>query len=133
LAQGADLFVVAPGVSRFGEDETIDALIRRHGYRGTEATLAAMDADPELRASPGAAAHLIHGSSEGRFSITYSPSQQLSRTEIEGVGFGYLSSADAARRFGLADAPPSGICSDIDGQPFTLIRQPGLGLWRAAS
>jgi nickel-dependent lactate racemase len=132
LAEGADLFVVAPGVSRFGEDDTIDALIRRHGYRGTEATLAAMDADPGLRASPGAAAHLIHGSSEGRFSITYSPSQQLSRTEVEGVGFRYLSPADAARRFGLANAP-SGVCSDIDGQPFTLIRQPGLGLWRTAS
>jgi nickel-dependent lactate racemase len=133
LAEGAELFVVGPGVSRFGEDETIDARIRRHGYRGTEATMAAMDADADLRASPGTAAHLIHGSSEGRFAITYCPSPRLSRTEVEGVGFGYLPLDEAVRQFRLDDAPASGVCSDIDGRPFTLIRQPGLGLWCTAS
>jgi hypothetical protein len=133
LAEGAELFVVGPGVSRFGEHATIDTLIRRHGYRGTEATLAAMDADADLRASPGTAAHLIHGSSEGRFAITYSPSPRLSRTEVEGVGFGHLPLDHAVKQFRLDEAPASGICSDIDGQPFTLIRQPGLGLWCKAS
>jgi nickel-dependent lactate racemase len=132
LAEDAELFVVAPGVSRFGEDETIDALIRRHGYRGTEATLAAMDADPELLASPCAAAHLIHGASEGRFAITYSPGPQLSRSDVESVNFSFLSATDAVRRFRLDHDPPIGVCDDIDGQPFTLIRQPGLGLWQAA-
>jgi hypothetical protein len=133
LAAGAELFVVAPGVSRFGEDDSVDALIRRHGYLGTEATLAAMEADADLRASPGTAAHLIHGSSEGRFEITYSPGPQLRRADVERVGFGYLAAADAVRRFRLDGAPESGACTDIDGEPFTLIRRPGLGLWCRAA
>ena len=129
LSAGAELFVVAPGVSRFGEDENVDALIRRHGYLGTEATLAAMDADADLRESPGTAAHLIHGSSEGRFTITYSPGLQLTRADVERVGFGYLAPGDAVKRFGLDDALESGPRTDRDGEPFTLIRRPGLGLW----
>jgi Lactate racemase N-terminal domain len=133
LSARAELFVVAPGVARFGEDDAVDALIRRHGYRGTEATLAAMEADADLRASPGTAAHLIHGSSEGRFTIIYSPGPQLRRADVERVGFGYLAPADAVRRFGLDDALESGRCSDIEGEPFTLIRRPGLGLWCRAS
>ncbi len=133
LAEGAELFIVAPGVSRFGEDDVVDALIRRHGYRGTEATLAAMETDADLRASPGTAAHLIHGSSEGRFAITYSPGPRLDRADVERVGFGYLAPADAVERFGLDGAPESGPRTDIDGEPFTLIRQPGLGLWCRAS
>ena len=133
LAAGAELFVVAPGVSRFGEDHAVDALIRRHGYRGTEATLAAMEADADLRASPGTAAHLIHGSSEGHFAITYSPGPQLSRADVESVGFGYLAAGDAVRRFGLDDTPESGAYTDLGGKPFTLISRPGLGLWCRAS
>ena len=35
-----------------------------------------------------ATAHLIHGSSEGRFKITYAPGH-LTKAEIEGVNFGY--------------------------------------------
>ncbi len=35
-----------------------------------------------------AAAHLIHGSSEGRFSITYCPGY-LTKKEIESVNFRY--------------------------------------------
>ncbi len=92
-----------------------------------------MYADSELLASPGTAAHLIHGSSEGRFAVTCSPSPRMSRAEIEGVDFGYLPLADAVRRFRLDDASPSGLSRDIEGRPFTLSRQPGLGLWRAAS
>ena len=68
---GGELLVLAPGVSRFGEDPLLDGLIRRHGYRGTPATLEALAADPELAANLGAAAHLIHGSAKGRFRITY--------------------------------------------------------------
>ena len=71
IADGGELVVLAPGVSRFGEDPSLDALIRRHGYHGTAATLDALASDPELADNLGAAAHLIHSSSEGRFSITY--------------------------------------------------------------
>src|SRR5258708_40273987 len=86
IADAGELIVLAPGVRTFGEDRAIDALIRRFGYRGTPAALSSVRAEPALAANLSAAAHLIHGSSEGRFAITYCPGQ-LSRAEIEGVGF----------------------------------------------
>ncbi len=115
MADGGELIVVAPGVSRFGEDPLVDALIRRHGYHGREAALDAMAADRELAANLAAVAHLMHGSTEGRFNVTYAPGPELSRADVEGVGFDYLSPAEALERF-----PPD----EID------IPNPGLGLWR---
>src|SRR3984957_13474529 len=88
LADDAELIVLAPGVREFGEDPTIDTLIRKYGYRGTPATLAAVEKNPDLAADLSAAAHLIHGSSEGRFRITWCPGH-LTHEEVEGVGFGY--------------------------------------------
>lgn len=126
LADGAELIVLAPGVRQFGEDPDIDRQIRKFGYRGTPATLAAVEREPELAASLGAAAHLIHGSSEGRFGITYCPGG-LSRDEIEGVGFGYaeldamLSKYDPTK---LHDGP-----NRIDGEEIFFISNPAQGLW----
>ena len=88
IVDGGELIVLAPGVRDFGEDLEIDRLIRRFGYRGTPATLRAVEDDEALRSNLSAAAHLIHGSSEGRFSITYCAGG-LSREEVEAVGFGY--------------------------------------------
>ncbi len=79
LADGAELIVLAPGVHEFGEDKTIDELIRRYGYCGTPATLEAVKKDPELAGNLSAAAHLIHGSSEGRFTIRYCPGHMTGR------------------------------------------------------
>jgi nickel-dependent lactate racemase len=115
MADGGELFVVAPGVSRFGEDPVVDGLIQRHGYHGRDAALRAMAADPELKANLAAVAHLIHGSTEGRFSVTYAPGPELSRAKVEAVGFRYLALDEALERF-----PPDAI--DIP--------KPGLGLWR---
>jgi nickel-dependent lactate racemase len=115
MGDGGELIVVAPGVARFGEDPVVDALIRRHGYRGREPALQAMAADPELAANLAAVAHLMHGSTEGRFTVTYAPGPELSRPDIEGVGFDYLPLAVALERF-----PPD----EVD------IPNPGLGLWR---
>ena len=88
LADGAELIILAPGVKEFGEDKGIDALIRKYGYRGTPATLKAVNENADLAADLSAAAHLIHASSEGRFTIRWCPGE-LSRKEIEGVGFEY--------------------------------------------
>jgi nickel-dependent lactate racemase len=126
MADDGELFIVAPGVSRFGEDPVVDVLIRRHGYRGTDAALQAMAADPELAANLAAVAHLIHGSSEGRFSVTYSPGPELSQAEVEAVGFRYLALDEALERFPLDDEPRD----TLDGEPFAYIPNPGLGLWR---
>ena len=111
MADGGELIVVAPGVSRFGEDPLVDVLIRRYGYHGREAALEAMASDPELAANLAAVAHLIHGSTEGRFVVTYATGPELSRADIEGVGFRHLPLEEAL------ELP-------ID------ISDPGLGLWR---
>jgi nickel-dependent lactate racemase len=115
MADGGELIVVAPGVSRFGEDPVVDALIRRHGYHGRDAALEAMAADSELAANLAAVAHLIHGSTEGRFTVTYATGPELSRADVEGAGFDYLPIDEALERF-LPDG--------VD------IADPGLGLWR---
>src|SRR5205807_6018286 len=98
IADAGELIVLALGVRTFGEDETIDRLIRRFGYRGTPATLESTRTEPELAANLSASAHLIHGSSEGRFWITYCPGH-LSRAEIEGVGFRYGELARTMSRY----------------------------------
>jgi carbohydrate kinase (thermoresistant glucokinase family) len=132
MADDGELVVLAPGVARFGEDPTIDGLIRRHGYRGTPATLDAVARDPALAENLGAAAHLIQGSSEGRFGITYCTdpaSGGLTREEVEGVGYAWRSLPEELERLGVEHGTPSGPRLDRDGMPFRYIANPALGLW----
>jgi hypothetical protein len=129
MADGGELIVVAPGVERFGEDETIDTLIRRHGYRGRDAVLSAMTRDPELAGNLAAAAHLIHGSTEGRFTVRYSPGPDLPREHVEAVGLGYVSPDDVRARFGSVESA-AGPSFDADGRGFVALPNVGLGLWR---
>ncbi|MDR1171978.1 MAG: lactate racemase domain-containing protein [Bacteroidales bacterium] len=127
LADGADLIVLAPGLKEFGEDREIDRLIRKYGYAGTPKTLAAVEQNQELRDNLGAAAHLIHGSSEGRFSVTYCPGK-LTREEIESVYFHYASLDEMVKRYDpekLAD----GFNILSDGEEVFYISNPALGLW----
>jgi carbohydrate kinase (thermoresistant glucokinase family) len=136
LADGGELVVLAPGVSRFGEDDAIDALIRRHGYHGTAATLDALGRDPELSRNLGAAAHLIHGSSEGRFRITYCTDPAgggLTREEVEGVGYGWRPLPEELELLGVSDVTPTGARHDRDGAAFAYIANPALGLWATAA
>ena len=128
LADNAELIVMAPALREFGEDKTIDSLIRKYGYRGTPATLKAVDENADLQANLGAAAHLIHGSSEGRFTITYCPGPDMTRQEIEAVGFNYGNLDSMMDRYhpnGLKD----GWNRTADGEEFYYISNPALGLW----
>jgi nickel-dependent lactate racemase len=127
IADEGELVILAPGVKAFGEDPEIDRLIRRHGYRGTEHTLAQVAKDPDLAASLSAAAHLIHGSSEGRFRITYAAGG-LDRSEIEGVGFDYGALSTLARRYDPTRLQP-GYNRLPDGEEIFFISNPALGLW----
>ncbi len=86
IADGGELIVLAPAVKTFGEDEEIDRLIRKYGYRTTPEIMQFVDQHDELGNNLSAAAHLIHGSSENRFTVTYCPGE-LTREEIEGVGY----------------------------------------------
>jgi nickel-dependent lactate racemase len=126
LADDAELIILAPGVKEFGEDKTIDRLIRKYGYRGTPATLKAVEDNPELANDLSAAAHLIHGSSEGRFKITWCPGL-LSKEEVEGVGFSY---GDLKAMLALYD-PRKLILgvNRVNGEEIFFISNPGLGLW----
>jgi nickel-dependent lactate racemase len=126
LADGADLIILAPGVKEFGEDKGIDKLIRQYGYHGTPATLAAVEANKDLASDLSAAAHLIHGSSEGRFNITWCPGH-LSREEIEAVGFRYADLNSALERFN-PDKMSHGY-NRIEDEDVFFIGNPGLGLW----
>ena len=129
MADGGELLVLAPGVKQFGEDKEIDRLIRKYGYKGTPATLAAVAANPELAGNLSAAAHLIHGSSEGRFRITYAPGH-LTRDEVEGVGFGYRDLADALRQYDPATLKDG--WNDVNGEEVFFVSNPALGLWGTA-
>jgi hypothetical protein len=105
LADDAELIILAPGIKEFGEDRGIDALIRKYGCCGTPATLEAVNANADLASDLSAAAHLIHGSSEGRFTIRLCPGH-LSKEEVEGVGFEYGDLKNHAHALQPADASP---------------------------
>jgi nickel-dependent lactate racemase len=127
LADDAELIILAPGLKEFGEDREIDRLIRKYGYSGTPKTLAAVEQNQELRDNLGAAAHLIHGSSEGRFTITYCPGF-LTREEIESVNFKYADLTKTMKRYNpetLAD----GFNTMPDGEEVFYVSNPALGLW----
>lgn len=126
LADNAELIVLAPGVHEFGEDSAIDALIRKYGYCGTPATLQAVKDDPALAGNLSAAAHLIHGSSEGRFTIRYCPGH-LTREEIEGAHFEYGDLAEYSAKYDVNTLTDG--WNTVDGEEIFYISNPGLGLW----
>lgn len=128
LADDAELIVLAPALKEFGEDKTIDELIRKYGYKGTPHTLKCTNENADLQANLGASAHLIHGSSEGRFTITYCPGDGMTREEIEGVGFKYCHYNDMVARDPL-DTLKDGWNIMPDGEEIYYISNPALGLW----
>ena len=126
LADDAELIILAPGVHEFGEDKGIDALIRKYGYRGTPATLEAVHNNPELANDLSAAAHLIHGSSEGRFQITWAPGH-LTREEVEGVAFQYGNLSALQQKYDIHKLQQG--LNTVDGEEIFFIPNPALGLW----
>ena len=127
MADDGELVVLAPGLKEFGEDKEIDRLIRKYGYRGTPATLAAVKENEELRQNLSAAAHLIHGSSEGRFSVTYCPGY-LTREQIESVNFKYSDLSDALKKYN-PEKLKDGFNKMADGEEIFYISNPAVGLW----
>jgi nickel-dependent lactate racemase len=126
MADGGELIVLAPGLHEFGEDKQIDKLIRKYGYVGTEKVLKAVKANDDLANNLSAAAHLIHGSSEGRFSITYCPGH-ITRKEIESVNFKYADLATMTAKYDphkLKDG-----FNTVGGEEIFFISNPGMGLW----
>ena len=127
MADNGELIVMAPALKEFGEDKEIDRLIRKYGYRGTPVTLKALNENEELNNNLSAAAHLIHGSSEGRFSITYCPGY-LTREEIESVNFKYRNLNDMLKKYNPKNLK-DGFNNMDDGEEIYFISNPALGLW----
>lgn len=127
LADGAELLIIAPGLRRFGEQESVDAVIRKYGYRGTPNTLKQYRENADLQHLAHATAHLLHGSSEGRFDISYAPGF-LSKEEINQVGYGYMPLDEALKRY-PPDRMKEGWNVMPDGEKIFFISTPSSGLW----
>lgn len=127
LADGAELIVLAPALKEFGEDKTIDKLIRKYGYSNTPAILKAVEENADIQENLGAAAHLIHGSSEGRFSITYCPGDKISKEEIESVNYGYAPYSETMEKYNVAQLKDG--WNTVNGEEIFYISNPALGLW----
>jgi nickel-dependent lactate racemase len=128
MADDGELIILAPGVRTFGEDPEIDRLIRKYGYMTTPEIIAAVAANAELRENLSAPAHLIHGSSEGRFRITYCPGG-LSREEIETACYQYGDLAKYSRRYDVNQLR-DGWNTSADGEELFFVRDPAMGLWK---
>ncbi|MCL2649677.1 MAG: lactate racemase domain-containing protein [Candidatus Azobacteroides sp.] len=126
IADGGELIVLAPGLHQFGEDPTIDKLIRKYGYVHTPQVLKLEKENEDLQNNLGVAAHLIHGTSEGRFNITYCPGR-LTRQEIESVGFQYADLDEMMKKYNPAVLKDG--WNEVDGEEIYYISNPALGLW----
>lgn len=130
MADGGTLIILAPGVERFGEDAQVDRLIRRYGYKGTPTILRHMNESEELRDNLSAVAHLMHGSTEGRFRVVYCPGH-LTQQEIEQAGFEY---GDLAGMMEIYDpAKLRDGWNTVNGEEIFYISNPALGLWAVPS
>lgn len=129
IADHGELLIIAPGLVEFGEAEVNERLIKKYGYHGTPATLKAVEENVDLSESLGAAAHLIHGSSEGRFTITYA-SGGLTRKEIEAVGFNSADFQSTIKRYSPT-VLKDGFQTLPDGEEFFYISNPAIGLWKS--
>ncbi|HAM99893.1 MAG TPA: D-mannonate epimerase [Marinilabiliales bacterium] len=127
MADGGELIVLAPALKEFGEDKEIDRLIRKYGYRGTPQTLKSLKENQELANNLSAAAHLIHGSSEGRFFITYCPGH-LTKEEIESVNFNYAGLQEMMKRYN-PETLKDGYNQLPGGEEIFYISNPAIGLW----
>lgn len=126
MAEGGELIVLASNVKKFGEDEENDRLIRKYGYVGREKVLELVKTEDDLKNNLSVAAHLIHGSSDGKFKVTYC-TKHLSKEEVESVGFDYMPYDEAVKKYNpevLKDG-----YNTVDGEEIYYISNPALGLW----
>lgn len=127
IEDNGELIVLAPGLSTFGEDKEIDLLIRKYGYKTTPEILSFVKNNDDIKNNLAAAAHLIHGSSENRFNITYCPGK-LTKDEIESVNFNYGSLDDTMKKY-IPEKLVDGFNTMSNGEEIFYISNPALGLW----
>ena len=127
MADGGELLIIAPGVERFGEQPEVDALIRKYGYRPRQEILELYQRNADMQDVGHGTAHLIHGTSDGRFTIRYAPGK-LTRQEMESVGYAYADLSEALQRYNPATMQ-EGWNTMPDGEEVFYISTPSAGLW----
>jgi hypothetical protein len=132
LADGGELLIIAPGLERFGEQPEIESIIRKYGYCGTPRVMELYQHEPDLQDFANGAAHLMNGSSEGRFTIRYAPGPKMTRQQIEGVHFAYADLNETLNRY-APDKMNEGWNKMPDGEQVYFISTPSAGLWATKS
>jgi len=127
IADDGELIIISPGLKRFGEQDAVDQIIRKYGYAGTEEVYKQWKENEDLQDMAHATAHLIHGSSEGRFKITYAP-KDLTKEDIESVNYNYLDYEEAMKRY-TPDKLKNGFNQLENGEEIYFISTPSAGLW----
>jgi nickel-dependent lactate racemase len=127
MADDGELLIIAPGLKRFGEQPEVDELIRKYGYSGTEKIMKLFKTESMMQDLTHGTAHLIHGSSEGRFTITYAPGH-LSEKDIRSVNFNYADLDETLKRY-EPQKMKNGFNMMPDGEEVYFISTPSAGLW----
>lgn len=127
MADKGELLIIAPGLKRFGEQPEIEAIIRKYGYVGTERVMKLWRENGDLQDFANGTAHLMNGSSEGRFTIRYAPGA-VSQKDMESVNFGYADLGETLNRYN-PDTLKTGWNTLPDGEDIFFISTPSAGLW----
>ncbi len=127
MADGGELLIIAPGLERFGELPDLDVLIRKYGYAPTKEILELYKKNADMQDLAHGTAHLIHGTSEGRFTIRYAPGH-LTKADIEQVKYAYADYNETIKRYPL-DKLKEGWNTMPDGEEIFYISTPSAGLW----
>ena len=129
IANGGELILLAPGIRAFGENEEMDAMTRKYGYTGTKHILD-LYRQGAFEGKLMSAAHLIQGSTDGRFTITYATNPDLmSKEEIEGVGYQWVDYNEISKRYDPKKLK-DGWNVLPDGEEIYYVSTPALGLWK---
>jgi nickel-dependent lactate racemase len=127
IGNDGELIVLAPGLKEFGEDKEIDRLIRKYGYLTTPQILELVEENEDLKNNLAATAHLIHGSSENRFKVTYCPGH-ISKDEIESVNYNFAPLNQMMQLYNPENLT-DGFNKLPGGEEIFFVSNPGLGLW----
>ncbi|MDK2811753.1 MAG: hypothetical protein PWR27_2462 [Petroclostridium sp.] len=130
IADGGELIVIAPALHACGEDLENDRLIKKYGYICRDEVLDAVRNNEDLRNNLSVAAHLIHGSSEGRFKITYAPGK-MTKEQVLSIKYDYMPIEDALKMYDINSLKDG--FNTVNGEEIFYVSNPALGLWTTRS
>ena len=126
IADNGEIIIVASGLRTIGENDKFDYLIKKYGYVGTDQVVSLVKKNKELRDNLAVPAHLIHGSPEDRFEVTY-VSDNISKELINKVGYNYLSLDELNEIYNIAELETG--WNNLGDEDIYYIEDPATGLW----